>query len=100
MSVANKILRGLEDAVAGNFAAVTIEGQRWVRAPEWLPINADTPRDRPILVIYEGRTRVARYGKTSHVPLYGFCLADQGPEDFDLVDVSIWQPLPEPPVRP
>lgn len=28
----SKILKGLHDAVAGNFASVTIEGQRWVRA--------------------------------------------------------------------
>jgi hypothetical protein len=26
-----KIIEGLKDAVAGNFSAVTIEGQRWVR---------------------------------------------------------------------
>lgn len=28
----SKIIDGLRDAVAGNFASVTIEGQRWVRA--------------------------------------------------------------------
>ena len=39
----SKILEGLKDAVAGNFASVTIEGQRWVRdcAP-----TANTPTAR------------------------------------------------------
>ena len=31
-STGRKIIDGLKDAVAGNFASVTIEGQRWVRA--------------------------------------------------------------------
>lgn len=32
-SAGRKIIDGLKDAVAGNFASVTIEGQRWVRDP-------------------------------------------------------------------
>lgn len=65
----------------------------------WRPIE-EAPKDgRRILAVYGGQTRVFQYGKTSHVPLYGFCLADQGPEDFDLIDenqIKGWQPLPSP----
>jgi hypothetical protein len=38
-STGRKILEGLKDAVAGNFAAVTIEGQRWVRADAPEPLD-------------------------------------------------------------
>jgi hypothetical protein len=89
-----KIIKGLKQALAGDFTRVTIKGQTWVRVPGWQPI-ASAPKDGTrILVPYEGHTRVAAWGKTSHVPLYGFCLADQGVEDFDLVTVELWQPLP------
>lgn len=55
-----------------------------------------------ILAIYGGQTRIVQYAKTSHVPLYGFCLAEQGPEDFDIVPeskIAGWQPLPSPPAQ-
>jgi len=47
MSAAAKIMDGLKDAIAGNFAAVTIEGQRWVRADErpWDNSGADAYND-------------------------------------------------------
>ena len=32
MSAGQRILDGLKDAIAGNFAAVMINGQRWVRS--------------------------------------------------------------------
>jgi hypothetical protein len=38
---------------------------------------------------------VVMWGKTSHVPLYGFCLADQGAEDFDICEPLCWMPLPD-----
>lgn len=43
------------------------------------------------------RVRVVQWGKTSHVPMRGHCLADQGAEDFDLCEPLYWMPLPEPP---
>lgn len=64
---------------------------------EWRPIES-APRDgTPFLCVWHERVRVAQWGKTSHVPLYGFCLADQGVEDFDLITPDVWVPLPEPP---
>ena len=39
--------------------------------------------------------RITWYGKTSHVPLYGWCCG-QG-ENVDLWQPTHWMPLPEPP---
>lgn len=53
------------------------------------------PRDGThILAAVNGVVRRVAWGKTSHMPLYGFCLADQGVEDFDLCDPTYWVPLP------
>lgn len=58
------------------------------------------PRDGTRLLAvgsdFEG-VRVVGYGKTSHLPWEGFCLADQGAEEFDLCSPTAWQPLPSPP---
>lgn len=45
-STGRKIIDGLKEAVAGNFSAVLIEGQRWVRADTagWQPIDS-APKD-------------------------------------------------------
>ncbi len=64
---------------------------------EWQPIET-APRDKGYLLGWvEGTVRFIQYGKTSHVPLYGWCLADQGPEEFDLCHPSHWMPIPEAP---
>ena len=34
-STGSKIINGLREAVAGNSARVTIEGQSWIREPAW-----------------------------------------------------------------
>ena len=64
---------------------------------DWQPIKTAPKDGTRFLSVYGGQTRVVQYGKTSHVPLWGFCLADQGVEEFDLVDLSVWMPLPSPP---
>lgn len=58
------------------------------------------PKDKAFLGVVDGCVRVCKYGKTSHVPLYGYCLADQGAEDFDLCSPTHWQPMPDPPTQP
>lgn len=60
----------------------------------WNFSMADAPRDCKILAAVDGEVRMVRYGKTSHVPIEGFCLADQGAEDFDLCRPVAWQHLP------
>jgi len=62
----------------------------------WQPIET-APKDRMIWGWVDGRKRLIKWGKTSHVPLYGFCLADQGAEDFDICHPTHWQELPEDP---
>jgi hypothetical protein len=76
-----------------------IRGYRIGREAEqgWQPIET-APRDgRHFLAVVEGEVRRVYHGKTSHVPLYGFCLSDQGPEDCDLCEPTRWRPLPTPP---
>jgi len=61
---------------------------------EWQAIET-APKDKKLLGLVDGEVRFIRYGKASHVPLYGFCLADQGAEDFDLCEPDGWMPTPE-----
>lgn len=67
---------------------------------EWRPIETAPQVGTAFLLgVVRGVVRVIRWGKTSHVPLYGWCLADQGPEDFDLCTPTHWRPLPTPPAQ-
>ena len=63
---------------------------------KWQPMTTAPPNQR-LLGVVDGDVRIIRWGKTSHVPLYGFCLADQGVEEFDICVPTHWMPLPEPP---
>lgn len=63
---------------------------------EWQPMDS-APIDERFLASVDGKVRLVQFGKTSHVPIYGWCLADQGAEDFDLCFPTHWQPLPSPP---
>lgn len=65
---------------------------------EWQPIET-APMDTHILGVVDGDVRMIRWGKTSHLPIYGFCLADQGVEEFDLCEPTHWMPLPPPPEK-
>ncbi len=71
-----------------------IAGER--ERDRWQPMET-APKHGRFLAAVDGEVRVVSYGKTSHLPIEGFCLADQGPEDFDLCKPTVWQPLPEPP---
>ena len=69
--------------------------EQW-QAIDTLPVG--TVGDR-VLAVVDGRVRIIAWGKTSHVPLWGWCLADQGVEDFDLCEPTLWMPLPSIPVE-
>lgn len=61
---------------------------------EWQSIKLAPKSGARFLAVVDGAVRVVAWGKTSHVPIYGFCLADQGAEDFDICEPSHWMPLP------
>lgn len=63
----------------------------------WQPIESAPKDGTRFLAVVDGVVRIVSFGKTSHVPIYGFCLRDQGPEDSDICEPEVWQPLPEPP---
>ena len=63
----------------------------------WRDDMENAPRDQTLLGVVEGDVRLIRWGKTSHVPMFGWNLADQGVEDFDLCDPTHWLPLPAAP---
>ena len=63
---------------------------------EWQSMETAPTRGR-FLAMVDGDIRMVAYGKTSHVPIWGWCLVDQGAEDADLCEPTFWHPLPEPP---
>lgn len=65
-------------------------------ALKWQPMET-APKDARILAVVRGQVRMVKWGKTSHVPIYGWCLADQGVEDFDICEPTGWIPLPPAP---
>lgn len=63
----------------------------------WLPIETAGRVVGRRLGIVDGEVRIISWGKTSHVPMHGWILVDQGPEDADLCSPTHWMPLPTPP---
>lgn len=75
---------------------MTDESDRRAFEAVWQTMD-NAPIDERILASVDGEVRLVQFGKTSHVPIYGWCLADQGAEDFDLCFPTHWMPLPKPP---
>jgi hypothetical protein len=62
----------------------------------WKPIES-APRDGTWFVGRKfGVELLTQWGKTSHVPLYGWCfvLSDYGDPDYDIWQPNEWRPLP------
>lgn len=51
------------------------------------------------LAVVDGDWRLVAYGKTSHLPITGWILVDQGAEEADLCEFTEWRPLPPLPER-
>lgn len=67
----------------------------------WRPIeDADCVSGRPFVGMdtETGEMRLTWWGKTSHIPLYGWCHGDD-PENIDLWSPTIVLPIPPPPAR-
>lgn len=64
---------------------------------QWRPIKeASREPGKFIRVMHKGRIRTVGWGKTSHMPWVGWCLADQGAENFDLICPQPTEFLPMP----
>lgn len=71
--------------------------QQTLRERELQPMHT-APLCSVILGVVDEEVRLIRWGKTSHIHIFGWCLADQGAEDFDICHPTHWMPLPEPPI--
>lgn len=73
------------------------ELRRLRSAGDWQPIET-APKDGTLFLgLVDREVRFVSWGKTSHVPIYGFCVRDQGPEQSDICDATHWMPLPSAP---
>lgn len=82
--IAPAIAKAINDAVMA---------ERNASAHRWLDMSG-APREGRFLAVVDGEVRTVAYCKTSHVPVHGFCLVDQGAEDSELCKPSCWMPLP------
>jgi hypothetical protein len=64
---------------------------------EWQTIETAPKDGTSMLAVVDGYVRVIAWGKTSHLPWIGWCIADRGIEDFDLCTPTHWMPMPSPP---
>lgn len=81
--------------------------RRWMQMSEWQTIETAPRNGERVLgrMSYidrlTGKMQYARrqtyYGKTSHVPLYGWNYG-RDPENQNLWEPTHWMPLPEPPI--
>lgn len=74
---------------------IATEQERW-------QLIETAPKDGTHFLAANEESRVINiswYGKTSHVPLYGWCQGDDA-EDIDLWHPTHWMALPAPPVTP
>ena len=64
----------------------------------WQPIETAPTDGTRILAVHENGSdiQITWFGKTSHVPLYGWCEGEDA-EDIDLWRPTHWQPLPAAP---
>lgn len=65
---------------------------------DWQTIDTAPKDGERFLASHEksGVIHISWHGKTSHIPLYGWCVGDD-PEDIDLWTPTHWMPLPSPP---
>lgn len=73
------------------------------RCADWQPIETAPKNGTNFLAVVpdpddgELMVRIVGWHKTSHVPMYGFCLVDQGAEECDFCKPTLWMPLPAAP---
>ena len=92
--IALAALDHLEACLDGCYAQHEINVIRAFLLEPWLPMETAPKDGTRFLGLVDNQVRFVSYGKTSHIPIYGFCLADQGIEDYDLCEPTGWMPLP------
>lgn len=63
----------------------------------WRSMESAPSEGETFLAVVDGVVRKVAWTKTSHVPLWGWCLVDQGVEDRDFCEPSLWMPMPAAP---
>ena len=84
--------RDAERAHHAKVAALAACDESPWRSMENAPSEGET-----FLAVVDGVVRKVAWTKTSHVPLWGWCLVDQGVEDRDFCEPSLWMPMPAAP---
>lgn len=70
------------------------EVERLRSMTEWQEIETAPKDGSHFFGLVENERRLCMWGKTSHIPLYGWILIDQGVEDCDLCEPTKWYPFP------
>jgi len=83
--------------ISAHYAALMSDPSKGWWASRWQTMD-NAPKDgRRFLAIVDGKVRVVAWCKTSHVPIYGFNLVDQGVEDREICEPTLWINQPTPP---
>jgi hypothetical protein len=95
----NKLITAAESAAKAEAEAMdTIRAEvASLRAATGWRSMESAPKDATVILgVADGEdfVRLMAWTKTSHVPLYGWCLVDQGVEDCDICEPTHWMPLP------
>jgi hypothetical protein len=95
------VLLGIPEAAAeiASLRSATGDGDGG-EANGWQTMESAPKDGTSFLATHEksGVQQITSFGKTSHVPLYGWTICPDGdPEEIDLWHPTHWMPLPDPP---
>lgn len=101
-----RVIDGLKDALAGNLARVTIDGETWTRGERWRPIST-APKDGTEIDLWVvSRSGPFQWREPDCHFDNGWWIQDDGRKrpiaigEDPKVTPTHWRPLPEPPVTP
>jgi hypothetical protein len=90
---------GSQSTVAADLeqaAAALRDQDRWYELDD---PEHPAPRDGTrVLAVVDDHVRFVAWSELSHISIHGWCLTDQGIEEWDLCQPTHWRPLPAPPL--